>query len=143
MRYNLCSFERTHFRAARALWERMPGVGLSSADEEEPIARYLARNPGLSFVAEDDGRLIGTVLCGHDGRRGLIHHLVVAPVHPRRGVGRALLLAGLGAMRREGIDKCHLLVFRTNAGGLAFWSAVGARERVEIALCSVDTKADG
>jgi len=140
--HNLSVFEQSHYSAAHALWLRTPGVGLSAADKEEPIARYLARNPGLSFVAEMEGDLVGTVLCGHDGRRGLVHHLVVAPEHQRHGIGRALLMAGLEALRNEYIDKCHLLVFRSNGPGIAFWHAVGAQERLEIALFSCNSHND-
>ncbi|MFO1288200.1 MAG: GNAT family N-acetyltransferase [Rubrivivax sp.] len=128
--------------AARALWEATPGVGLRDADEAVAMARFLERNPGLSFVAEEGGMLLGTILCGHDGRRGLIHHLVTAPAARRRGIGKALLARGLQGLRAQGIGKCHLLVFRSNAEGLAFWRAVGASERHELALFSVSTEAD-
>ncbi|MFQ5903472.1 MAG: GNAT family N-acetyltransferase [Candidatus Binatia bacterium] len=64
-----------------ALWQTSEGVGLSDADLEEGVARFLDRNPGLSFVALDGEHLVGAVLCGHDGRRGYIHHLVVSKPH--------------------------------------------------------------
>jgi N-acetylglutamate synthase len=132
------TFEPSDYRAARALWERTEGVGLSAADEPEAIRTYLKRNPGMSFVVVD-GELVGTVLCGHDGRRGLIHHLVTAPGHRRRGIGTALLRHGLEALRREGIDKCHLLVYRSNEAGLSFWRKVGAEERASLAIFSIAT----
>lgn len=135
-RATLHPFEPDHHTAALALWRRTPGVGLSAADAPAPMARFLARNPGLSFVACDGAALVGTILCGHDGRRGLIHHLVVDATHRRRGLARALLAASLAGLREAGIDKAHLLVFRDNADGLAFWRAV-AVERVELALFSV------
>jgi ribosomal protein S18 acetylase RimI-like enzyme len=134
------AFLPSDYAAARALWEATDGVGLSAADERDPICAYLERNPAMSFVAEDAG-IVGTILCGHDGRRGLIHHLVTAPSHRRRGIGRALLERGLDALRREGIDKCHLLVYRSNADGIAFWRRVGAEERTSLALFSLVTNA--
>ncbi|MQK65990.1 GNAT family N-acetyltransferase, partial [Escherichia coli] len=88
------------------------GVGLSDADSFENVARFLERNPGLSFVATDAERVVATILCGHDGRRGLIHHLLVAPTHRRQGLGRALLSRALAALGQAQIQKCHLLVFR-------------------------------
>lgn len=133
------SFVPDDYLAARALWEATPGVGLSSADEQGPIEQFLERNPGLSFVAEEKGRLVGTILCGHDGRRGLIHHLVTASTARRRGIGRELLRRGLRALHAQDIRKCHLFVFRTNAEGLAFWRAVRAGERHELALFSIGT----
>jgi ribosomal protein S18 acetylase RimI-like enzyme len=126
--------------AARALWQRTPGVGLSDADEAPAIEAFLRRNPGLSHVALQGGQLVGTILCGHDGRRGLIHHLVTAPDHRRQGLGRALLHQGLRGLQEAGIDKCHLMVFRDNAEGLAFWRRVGAQERIELGLYSMLTR---
>ncbi|MEQ1729655.1 MAG: GNAT family N-acetyltransferase [Vicinamibacterales bacterium] len=125
------------FAAAHAHWARTPGVALTDADSPEAIARYLRRNAGLSFVAEDEGLLVGTILCGHDGRRGFIHHLVVAPSHRRRGLATRLLDAGVAALRGEGMTKAHLMVFRSNEDGLAFWRARGVG-RDEIALFSVE-----
>ena len=136
----LRAFEAGDHGAALALWQRTPGVGLSAADAAAPVAAYLARNPGTSFVAELDGRLVGTVLCGHDGRRGLIHHLVTDPACRRQGVARALVRTALDALRAAGIDKCHLMVFDDNADGRRFWQAVGALERTELGLFSLDTR---
>jgi ribosomal protein S18 acetylase RimI-like enzyme len=133
-------FAAADHAASRALWQRTPGVGLSAADEAPAIEAFLHRNPGLSQVALQDGQLVGTILCGHDGRRGLIHHLVTAPGLRRQGLARALLQRGLRALHDAGIDKCHLMVFRDNAEGLAFWRRVGAQERVELSLYSMTTR---
>ena len=132
-------FADSDMAAALALWRATPGVGLSAADEPACLARYLLRNPGLSLVAEADGHLVGTLLCGHDGRRGLIHHLVAAQGHQRRGIGARLVRAGLQGLRAQGIDKCHLMVFTDNAGGAAFWTGIGATRRDELDLYSLST----
>lgn len=134
------AFDSTDYDAAYALWRAIPGVGLSGADERAPIEAFLRRNPGTSFVAVDGDRVVGTILCGHDGRRGLVHHLVTAPSHRRRGIARTLLRAGLGALAREGIAKCHILVFRDNDAGRDFWRAMAATERVELELFSIGTR---
>ena len=139
MQAGIRPFEASDYDAARALWERSAGVGLSEADERGAIEAFLVRNPGLSFVAEADGRLAGTVLCGHDGRRGLIHHLVTDAALRRNGIGRALLGHTLDALRVAGIAKCHLLVFADNAAGITFWQAAGAVRRDELALFSLST----
>ncbi len=126
---------------AQALWRATPGIGLSSADEIEALSRFLQRNPGMSFVAERMGQLIGTVLCGHDGRRGFVHHLVVAQDARRAGLGQRLLRCGLDALKTEGIEKCHLLVFDNNPEGLAFWRSLPAAERSELVVFSLNTGA--
>lgn len=140
MSFVVSPFDAQHYASARALWETTPGVGLSEADGPAEIAAFLRRNPGLSFVAHEDGELVGTILVGHDGRRGLIHHLVCAPRLRRRGVGRELLQRGLRGLHAEGIMKCHLFVFRNNTEGLSFWRAVQAMERHELALFSLGTQ---
>lgn len=130
------------YAAAAALWTSVDGVGLSDADTPSGIAQYLRRNPGLSFVARDGGQLVGAVLCGHDGRRGYLHHLAVANSCRRRGVGRALVqrcLAGLGSM---GIDKCHLFVFATNHAAIAFWEEIGWEQRGDLVIMSRFVKTD-
>lgn len=123
---------------AVALWQASEGVGLSSADTREAIARYLARNPGMSFVARSGGALVGAVLCGHDGRRGYLHHLAVRPDCRRQGIGRALVERCLAALGEQGIDKCHLFVFKANERGRAFWERNGWSERVTLVIMSKD-----
>ncbi len=119
-----------------ALWQACEGVGLSAADSRQGIRRFLSRNPGLSLVAVDDGRVVGAVLCGHDGRRGYVHHLAVAASHRRRGIGRALVERLLSTLRQQGIDKCHLFVFKDNRAAITFWHKVGYARRVELVMMS-------
>ncbi len=125
-----------------ALWQGCEGIGLSSADEREPISRYLAHNPGMSFVAFLDGRLVGAVLCGHDGRRGYLHHLAVDPAMRGQGIGRALSERCLAALARAGIHKCHIFVYENNEDGLAFWEKGGWVQRHELMIMSHDIAPD-
>ncbi len=124
------------YDAVLALWQSADGVGLSDADSREAIGRYLARNPGCSFTAWDGDLLVGAVLCGHDGRRGYVHHLAVRPSHRRRGIGKALTTRCLDALAAEGIDKCHLFVFAVNADAIVFWKGVGWSQRVDLNVMS-------
>ena len=121
---------------AIALWRACEGLGLSASDEREPIERFLARNPGHSFVARDEEALVAALLCGHEGRRGYLHHLAVAPSHRQRGLGRELVHRALGALEQAGIGKCHLFVLSDNQEGLGFWQRVGWTERLELRVCS-------
>ena len=86
---------------------------------------YLARNPGLSFVAVQGCKIIGAVLCGHDGRRGYLHHLAVAQGHRRNGIGTALVDKALDALRTKGIRKCHGFILDQNRAALEFWQSIG------------------
>ncbi len=119
-----------------ALWKKTPGVGLSGADSWENIQKFLARNAGMSFCYEEDGKIIGTILCGHDGRRGYVYHVAVAEECRGRGIGRLLVERGLRKLKEEGIDKCHLFVFWQNEIGKAFWNAMGWTKREDIYVYS-------
>ncbi len=127
-------FATDDYAAAHALWEASEGVGLDASDSRERIEAFLQRNPGLSAVAEVDGTIIGAVLCGHDGRRGLIYHLAVARAHRRQGMGAALVGASLAALRSAGIRKCHVLVFADNHAANQFWRRQGAKLRIDLTL---------
>lgn len=135
-------FLPTDIPAAVELWKQTPGVGLSEADEPDALLRFLRRNPQLSHVAQSSSGLIATILCGHDGRRGLIHHLVVEEAQRGAGLGTRLLRAALSGLRSENIDKAHLLVFRDNDIGQRFWRR-HAVERSEIGLFSVSVPKGG
>ncbi len=128
------------YESITALWLSVPGVGLSAADSLENITRYLERNPGLSFIACETGRLVGAVLCGHDGRRGYIHHLAVEPTYRRQGIGKALVARCLKALHAEGIDKCHLFVFAANQNAQAFWKEIGWSDRADLIVMSSYTQ---
>lgn len=67
------------------LWKQTPGIGLSNADSKDNIGLFFERNSGLSFVCEIERKIIGTVLCGHDGRRGYIYHLAVDSAFRKQG----------------------------------------------------------
>jgi ribosomal protein S18 acetylase RimI-like enzyme len=120
-----------------ALWSSSEGLTLREADSRDAIERYLARNPCLSFVARDEGQVVGAVLTGTDGRRGYLQHLAVAPSHRGQGLGRALAERAVEALRALGIAKCHLTVRQENAQARAFWAHVGWSERADIILMSL------
>ena len=116
-------------------WEQMEGIGLNESDSVPALASYLQRNPELSFVARDEQQqIIGAVLCGHDGRRGYLHHLAVAKEYRKMGIGRALVEKCLSVLRALNIPKCNLFLFFNNSGGEAFWREVGWRERGDLRL---------
>ncbi|HOB09566.1 MAG: GNAT family N-acetyltransferase [Limnochordia bacterium] len=120
------------------LWRSTPGIGLSNADTKENLEKFLDRNKGLSFVCKHEDRLIGTVLCGHDGRRGYIYHAAVAEAYRGKGIGRSLIEKSLEKLKAEGINKCHLFVIADNTSGHHFWTSVGWYKRDDILVYSKD-----
>jgi N-acetylglutamate synthase len=123
------------YDAMIALWRSLPGIGLSEADAQPNIAAYLERNPGMSLAALKGDKLIGTILSGHDGRRGYIHHLAVSAAHQGRGVGRLLARECLLRLKVAGISKCHLFVFCDNPAK-EFWQKLGWQQRSDILIMS-------
>lgn len=121
------------YNAVYALWLSCKGMGLNNLDDsEEGISRFLARNPSTCFAAEEDGKLIGAILAGNDGRRGYIYHTAVSPEHRRRGIARELVNAALSALEALGIHKAALVVFSANADGNAFWERLGFIPRKDL-----------
>ena len=108
------------------LWLNSPGMGLNTADDsKEGIKKYLLRNPNTCFVAEKDGDIIGVILSGHDGRRGLIYHLAVKISEREQGIASTLLEYAIEALKNEGIIKVYIIVFKNNKTGNAFWEKRG------------------
>jgi ribosomal protein S18 acetylase RimI-like enzyme len=127
------------YDAVLALWRATEGIGLhDDADSREGVARYLARNPGLSFVAEDGGKIVGAVLCGNDGRRGFLHHLAVQKGYRRSGIGGQLVQRCLSALSEAGLRKCHIFVIADNVEGQRFWRSIGWEERTALKVMSRD-----
>ncbi|WP_454254515.1 GNAT family N-acetyltransferase [Pseudomonas sp. Marseille-Q8238] len=123
-----------------ALWQRTPGIQLRAEDECGPFAAYLARNPGLSLLHEQDGRVVGCVLVGHDGRRGYLHHLVVDEPWRGQGYARVLLDEALSRLAGLGIAKSHVFVLDDAAQALAFWQhQCGWLVRTDIQVFSTES----
>ena len=101
-------------------------------DSREGIARYLARNPNTCFAAEREGRIIGVILTGHDGRRAIIHHLCVHPDCRRMGIAGALVSRAEEALKKEGIQKIFGLVFKDNDAANDFWEQQGYSLRTNL-----------
>ena len=107
--------------AALALWGGVGGIEICEGDSREEMRTYLARNPGLSRVAEENGKLVGAVLCGHDGRRGWIYHLATSPGARRRGIAKLLVNDCIAGLRAIGIRRAIILVAGDNPDGHEFW----------------------
>ena len=119
-----------------AMWQITTKRALSKADERPQLARYLARNEGLSQVAVIEGKIVGTVLAGHDGRRGFIHHMAVLPDYRRKHIGHALAETAIAKITAEGIDKTHIFCYQNNETGQNFWRDFGFQKRDDVFVYS-------
>ena len=107
------------------LWNKTPGITLSAADSRESIEAYLKRNPGQSFICRHQGKLIGSVLCGNDGRRAFLYHMAVEAEFCGQGIGSQLLIKAIEAQAARHIDKCALFVLKENDSAISFWQHAG------------------
>ena len=123
-----------------ALWQQSEGLRIREADSRRGIQHYLARNPGLSFIALHQDIMIGTIMAGHDGKRGYIQHLTVSGDYRRQGVGTKLLDLCLDSLLKTGIVKSHIFVLKTNDSGALFWKKRGWTKRNDIDLFSYINK---
>ena len=140
MTYILRDMTPADYSQATALWQASEGV--RSAETREEIVMYLDRNPGLSVVAEDEGKLVAAVMGGHDGRRGYFYHLAVAASHRRRGIARAMLDRSLSRLTALGIRRASVYLIDENQAGREFWLRLGWHERVELTLLAIDLPVD-
>lgn len=117
------------------LWCSVKGLGIRSIDDsEENIVRFIKRNLTTSFVAVADEKIIGTLLCGHDGRRGCFYHVCVSENYRNKGIATKMSKAALDALKQEGINKVNLMAFKENTAGNKFWQNLDWKMREDVNL---------
>ena len=115
------------------LWINTPGMGLNSVDDsKEGIEKFLKRNPATCFVAEEDGKIVGVIMAGNDGRRGYIYHTAVLPEFRGKHIAKILVENAMAALEKEGITKVALVVFEKNQNGNGFWEKIGFTVRNDL-----------
>lgn len=121
------------YEGVHALWMSIKGFAIRSIDDSrEGVERFLKRNPTTSVVAIEDGKVVGAILCGHDGRRGCLYHVCVSPAYRRRGIGKAMVVFCMQALKEEHINKVSLIAFTANDIGNAFWNCIGWKKREDL-----------
>ena len=118
--------QESDYEGVYALWTSISGFGIRTIDDsKEGIIKFIRRNPTTSMVAEEDGNIVGAMLCGHDGRRGCFYHVCVEQGHRKQGIGKAMAEEAMKALKEEGISKVSLIAFRSNEVGNRFWQSLG------------------
>jgi ribosomal protein S18 acetylase RimI-like enzyme len=114
------------------LWENIEvGIHVGRSDTPEEIQKKLKRDPDLFLVAELNEEIIGTVIGGYDGRRGIIYHLAVYKNVREQGVGAMLMNEVEKRLQAKGCVKCYLLVVADNENAIQFYENRGWREMIE------------
>jgi ribosomal protein S18 acetylase RimI-like enzyme len=129
---NIREMKIADYESVIALMKNTPGVTFRDADSREATARYLDRNPGLSFVAEQNGTVVGCVMCGHDGRRGYLQHLIVSPEQRGKGIAQKMVSLCIERLESLGIVKAHIDVLITNETAIQYWIKRGWKKREDI-----------
>ena len=121
------------YEGVRSLWMKIKGFGIRSIDDsKEGVERFLKRNPDTIVVAVEDGKIVGSILCGHDGRRGCLYHVCVDEDYRMKGIGKSMVVACMEALQREQINKVSLIAFTKNDVGNAFWKEIGWTKREDL-----------
>ncbi len=114
----------------KTLWDNIHGFAIRSIDDsKEGVRRFLERNPRTSVVALDGEKVVGTILCGHDGRNGTFYHVCVDEAYRRRGIGRQMVVFCMKALSKEKINQISLIAFTDNEVGNEFWNDIGWTRR--------------
>ncbi|WP_026516907.1 GNAT family N-acetyltransferase [Butyrivibrio sp. MC2021] len=109
-----------------ALWMSIHGFGIRTMDDSrEGIERFIKRNPTTSAVDIEDGKVVGAILCGNDGRRACLYHVCVSEAYRMHGIGKKMVQFCCERLKEEGINKVCLNAFVTNEVGNRFWQKMG------------------
>lgn len=121
------------YEGVHNLWMTIKGFGIRSVDDsKEGVERFLKRNPHLSVVAEEEGEIVGCILCGHDGRRGCLYHVCVREDYRMHGIGQNMVVHCMERLQEESINKVCLIAFTQNDIGNAFWKEIGWTKREDL-----------
>ena len=121
------------------LWSNTEGMGLRSLDDsKDGINSFLKRNPRTNFICRDKDEIVGTILCGNDGRRGYIYHTAVKDSYRRKGIARELVHLAIESLKKEDIKKVALVVYFNNKDGNKFWESLGFKLRSDLSYRNLE-----
>ena len=130
---NIRTMTLADYDGVRELWMTIKGFAIRSIDDSrEGVEAFLRRNPTTSVVAEEDDKIVGAILCGHDGRYGHMYHVCVQKEYRLHGIGKQMVVFCMRALQDEHINKIALIAFTTNDIGNAFWHKVGWIQREDL-----------
>lgn len=131
------------YEQVNKLWHSIEGFAIRQClDSKTAVEKFLVRNPNTSIVCEEDNKIVGAILCGHDGRSGTLYHVCVDKYYRKRGIGHKMVSAAIESLRKEDIYKVSLVAFKKNEIGNAFWSQSGWTFREDLNYYDYTIKED-
>ena len=131
--FQLRVMQKEDYQNIYDLWMTIDGFGIRSIDDSyEGVSRFLRRNSTTSVVAEVEGKVVGAILCGHDGRRACLYHVCVKEAYRKHGIGQKMVKECLEALKAEHINKVNLIAFKKNEVGNRFWKGLGWNYREDV-----------
>lgn len=114
------------YKDVNSLWKKAgDGIHLHISDEPAEIEKKIARDPDLFLLAEAEGLIIGAVMGGFDGRRGMMYHLAVDPRYRRKGIANLLVDALEKKLKEKGCIRYYILVTNDNEDAISFYESRG------------------
>ena len=130
MKYKIVEMQLDRYRELIDFWKSCESIYVSDDDDYENLETYLKRNRNSNFIVLHDDKIIATIKCSHDGRRGYIHHLAVKEEFRKQGIARELVNKCIAILRGEGIYKYRVFVLDSNIGAIEFWKQLGFEEQI-------------
>ncbi len=138
MNYEYTEIKISQYKNLTEFWNTIDEIELTIGDSKESLKNYLKRNPGLSYrcINKKEKKIIGTILCGHDGRRGYIYHLAVDKKYRGNSIGKILTELSISKLKSSGIKRCIIMVKQMNKSGSSFWKKMNWEKRDELMMYS-------
>ena len=114
------------FESVFRLWKNAgAGIQLRRSDNPDELRKKLQRDPDLFLVATIENEVVGCVIGGFDGRRGMIYHLAVNQAYREEGIGSKLMAEVEKRLKAKGCIRSYLLVTRENDSAMHFYQNRG------------------
>jgi ribosomal protein S18 acetylase RimI-like enzyme len=130
MKHKIVQMKLDRHKELIDFWESIAGIWVSDDDSPENLKLFFKRNPKLNYMVLHKNKIIGTVKCSHDGRRGYLHHLAVKKEYRKQGIAAGLVNKCINELQKQGIKKFRVFVLDSNPDAIEFWKHMGFEEQV-------------
>ncbi|OGO06432.1 MAG: hypothetical protein A2Y92_00080 [Chloroflexi bacterium RBG_13_57_8] len=130
MKYKIAEMKLNRHAGLLEFWKNTKGIWVSDDDSYENLKVFFKRNPKSNFIVLHEDKIVSTIKCSHDGRRGYLHHLAVKEEFRKQGIAKELVAKCLKELRKQGINKYRVFVLDSNPEAIKFWKHMGFEEQI-------------